>query len=162
MFKNLPLKSCASLAGLSTLLYTQKTESSCDANFPYFKVASTYSPHFEKRFKNGEDATAVAANQKMILALDGVGGWISKGICSGLMTKWLSVSLKKLYDNGNENLKEILRDSVKECPHKGSTTVVMAKLERDSINTLNLGDSGYAVIRKIDGEMKMIHRSESQ
>lgn len=44
-------------------------------------------------------------------------------------------------------LKELLVEAVKQNPHKGSSTAVLASINGATIKTTNLGDSGYMIMR---------------
>ena len=75
----------------------------------------------------GEDNFLV--RNKFVCVLDGVGGWSSKGIDSGLMTKELVKYIASNYDASQcRNLHELLDESVKLVKAKGSTTCVMAEV----------------------------------
>ncbi len=100
----------------------------------------------------GEDNLVI--KDKFICALDGVGGWISLLIDSGLMTKQLVKHIDDIYESNEYNdLKDLLEQSVKRVTVGGSTTCVMASIEdshsKDEITlkTCNLGDSGYMILR---------------
>ena len=98
--------------------------------------------------------------------MDGVGGWIYKLVDTGKMTKELTKHMYDVYkesrepeSNNRRSLHDILDDSVRRVKAPGSTTCVMAELVDDStLNTCNLGDSGYMILRQ--GEV--IFKSESQ
>ena len=103
------------------------------AQLPFFNVGVHNSPHFEKRYKGGEDA--FITKQRLVAVADGVGGWASKDICSGICAKFLCKRIGSLFDADNDKtLMELLQDGVKglrEADILGCTTVVMAKLEPD-------------------------------
>ena len=126
------------------------------------KSAYTLNPKYDKRDKMGEDNYLVQPN--FICALDGVGGWISLLIDSGKMTKELIKIIERGYEPG-KSLHELLDESVKKLKQGGSTTCVMAELPetsetkgRNVLKTLNLGDSGYMIVRNHE----IVFRSESQ
>ena len=110
---------------------------------------------------------------KFICGLDGVGGWADEGIDSGLMTKELITHISEMYDKREfETLHTLLDDCVKKTVSKGSTTAVMAEIPNDTpndptkvkIKTLNLGDSGYLILRPQPKNQttSVVFRSESQ
>jgi hypothetical protein len=96
-------------------------------HFPYFNVSTRYEPHFEKRYRNGEDATLVTDDFKMLMAADGVGGWWAEGIDSGIYSRFLCKSIGQLYNanHADRYMKEILAEANRTNPHKGSSTAVM-------------------------------------
>ena len=126
------------------------------------KTAYTLNPKYDKRYKMGEDNYLVLPN--FICALDGVGGWIRRLIDSGDMTKELIKIIERGYRPGS-SLHEFFDDCIKKVTQGGSTTCVMAELPetsetkgRNVLKTLNLGDSGYMIVRNHE----IIFRSESQ
>jgi protein phosphatase PTC7 len=106
-------------------------------------------PHIEKRHKGGEDAYYV--DDQMLVVLDGVGGWGNSGIDPGLFSKQLALLIaEEARLKPNATLKEVLVEAVKRTTHTGSSTAVLARIdkeERDLLRTTNLGDSGYAIFR---------------
>ena len=88
-------------ASLSLYLHTIKKRNDAMAQSIvyecYFNSAWTLNPKFDKRWKMGEDNLVV--RDKFIYVLDGVGGWSSKGIDAGLMTKELVKYLGTNYDS---------------------------------------------------------------
>lgn len=91
----------------------------------------------------------MSTDSRLIVAADGVGGWGELDVDPGLFSKHLCRTIGKIYDKGGlSGLKELLVSAVKENPHTGSTTAVMAKVsEGGNMETCNLGDSGYLLLR---------------
>ena len=120
---------------------------------------------FEKRYKSGEDN--FVAKSKFICVTDGVGGWVRKMVDPGLFTKEYVVHIAEMYDSGDySNLKELLDNASKKTKAKGSSTCVMASLSSDSpttLNTCNLGDSGYMLFRPIreSNKFDLLFKSKS-
>ena len=143
----------------------KETEKSFATSQNYFKFAASNIPHPSKVHKGGEDAWVASPN---VLALaDGVGGWESQGVDSGLFSKQLVSDIKKVFDlNEAAELKQVLVDTVAVNPHTGSSTCVMAKFDtgrKDCLKTTNLGDSGYVLIRPhADGKLEKLYRSKEQ
>jgi protein phosphatase PTC7 len=108
-------------------------------------------PHSSKRDKGGEDAYAV--HDGMLCVADGVGGWNESGVdpskysnelCRNVYSEFLRHG-HKYYSQ----LKSIFAEACAKTFSVGSCTFVMCTLdlEKDYIHTLNLGDSGYMLIR---------------
>ena len=100
----------------------------------------------------------------MLMVADGVGGWTNRGVDPGLYSKMLCKKAGALFDHDSDKeLKEILTIADKaNCYKEGSSTAVMVKLRPGSslIETCNLGDSGYMIIRpKLNGTLEKIFRS---
>jgi len=123
------------------------------------------SPKFDKRYKDGEDCYTIGADKRMIMVADGVGGWNDSGVDPGKFSKFLCKKVGELYNESQtRTLKEILVDAVKENPNKGSSTAVMAKLgtdanDFDTLETCNLGDSGYLIVRP-NNDFETVFRSK--
>jgi protein phosphatase PTC7 len=86
------------------------------------------------------------------MVADGVGGWGDVDVDPGLFSKHLTASVNRLYEKGEPDqrstLKNLLVESVKQNPHMGSSTAVMVKLKgKDELETCNLGDSAYLIVR---------------
>ena len=109
-------------------------------------------PHYAKRHKGGEDAACM--NENMISVADGVGGWAESGIDPAIYSKNLCKLIDELYSSGDDRYiyspKELLVDAVKMNQEVGSCTCVILTLDKQSpvISTVNLGDSGYMILRK--------------
>ena len=124
-------------------------------------------PHPSKRHKGGEDAYVARAD--LLVVADGVGGWAEQGVDPGLFSKALVKDIEEEYvKNPDETLKNMLVEAVKRNPHKGSSTAVLAKLDRKEkglMRTCNLGDSGYAIFREDEStekKWKMQFKSQEQ
>ena len=78
---------------------------------PCFKVGLHNNPHFEKRYKGGEDGYLVSANKRLIGVADGVGGWASKEVCSGVCARFMCKTIGEGFeaDNGTSLMDLLLR-----------------------------------------------------
>lgn len=119
----------------------------------FFNYGVFLNPHYAKRAKGGEDAACVG--EKILCVADGVGGWSESGIdpanysrrlCYLIEEKFNDTSKQELYIN---HPKALLVDAVKDNRETGSCTCVIVTLDqRESIiSTVNLGDSGYIIVR---------------
>ena len=108
----------------------------------------------------------VSRDAKTIMVADGVGGWGEVDVDSGLFSRFLTAQVKKILEaRPSFSLKETLVQAVKDNPHGGSTTAVLAQLEASGSNmkTLNLGDSGYLIVRRDKkGQVEKVFRSKEQ
>ena len=91
--------------------------------------------------------------------MDGVGGWIGRLVDTGKLTKEMAGLITARQAQGKySSLTDLFQRCISEAKSNGSTTCVMGELEdkitqiggKDTVtlNTINLGDSGYALIRK--------------
>ena len=117
-----------------------------------FNIGFSKLPHFAKRSKGGEDALAV--HDGMICVADGVGGWNELGVDPSLYANELCENVKKEYLNNAHkyfnNPKNIFIDAAKKTLSEGSSTFCMCVLdfEKNYLHTVNLGDSGYMILRE--------------
>lgn len=118
-----------------------------------FAVGSVKIPHFSKKDKGGEDALAM--HEGMIAVADGVGGWNDIGVDPSKYSKELCDNiLKEFLKNGakyHSNIKKIFVDAANKTKATGSATFCMCSLdlEKNYVHTINLGDSGYMLIRSV-------------
>jgi protein phosphatase PTC7 len=89
----------------------------------------------------------VTDDNRLIMVADGVGGWGDLDVCSGVFSRFLTSTVKKLY-TPTLPLKNLLVEAVKLNPHDGSSTAVLARLSDDQLETCNLGDSAYLIVRQ--------------
>ena len=93
-------------------------------------------------------------NDNMLSVADGVGGWAESGIDPAIYSKRLCSLIDTLYETGNDRYlyspKELLVDAVAQNQEIGSCTCVIVTLDVKApvIQTVNLGDSGYMILRK--------------
>jgi protein phosphatase PTC7 len=122
----------------------------------HFKAAVSQIPYYKKRDRGGEDAFVIS--EELLTVADGVGGWNRKGVDPGIFARELSLRVWNNYllrreqvKKGAEaiGLRDMLIQSVKETKAMGTCTYVMAWIDpkESLIETLNLGDSGFLIIR---------------
>jgi len=73
-----------------------QTERDGGVSSKYFRFAASNIPHISKKEKGGEDAWVASHN--LLVVADGVGGWASEGIDSGLFSKQLVSDIKMIFD----------------------------------------------------------------
>lgn len=116
-----------------------------------FKSAVVSIPHFSKKQKGGEDSHAT--HEGMICVADGVGGWNEVGVDPSLYSKELCKNfLDEYIKNGFKFFSQPIKLFVNACDRttaKGSATFSMCMLdfEKEYLHTLNMGDSGYMIVR---------------
>ena len=109
-------------------------------------------PHFSKIEKGGEDA--LVANESIICVSDGVGGWAEEGVDPAKYSNELCENIKKSFivfsqNNLYHQPKKIFIEAANKTLSKGSATCCLCilDLEKNYLHTLNLGDSGYLILR---------------
>ena len=141
---SVPLKSFSSTT-------PQPTSSSPDPQKNTFNSGVFINPHYSKRYKGGEDAEC--HDDRLICVADGVGGWADSGVDPALYSQKLCDLIAKLYRDGNEVYKmsprQLLVDAVKLNDETGSCTCCLLVLDEEAnlIQSCNLGDSGYMILR---------------
>lgn len=158
------------LFGHNTIFDTQKTLfcTSPGSNL-YFNCAVTSLPHTEKRSKGGEDSHSL--NSEILSVADGVGGWNEVGVDPSLYSRALCENImSEFVKNPSLPVKKIFVSACKKVKHKGSSTCTIVKIDsknpQTKIEALNLGDSGYLILRpKIANnslDFEIIFKSEEQ
>ncbi|KDP31794.1 hypothetical protein JCGZ_12255 [Jatropha curcas] len=111
---------------------------------------SCYLPHPDKEETGGEDAHFICADEQVIGVADGVGGWADVGINAGLYSRELmsnSVSAIKDEPVGSIDPARVLEKAHSNTKAKGSSTACIVALTNEGIRAINLGDSGFMVVR---------------
>jgi protein phosphatase PTC7 len=136
----------------------QATKSSSSFRFLHKTVII---PHDQKKHRGGEDAAATS--DQLLVVADGVGGWANRGVNPGLYSKLLTQTIVEMYEkelgsskssqNGvsSDRLMEIVdkANHLAASEHLGSATCTVVQLVGPhTIQTLNIGDSGYSIHRR--------------
>ncbi|KAM0967824.1 hypothetical protein ACFX13_016565 [Malus domestica] len=111
---------------------------------------SYYLPHPDKEETGGEDAHFICANEQAIGVADGVGGWADLGVNSGLYSRELmsnSVAAVQEEPKGSVDPARVLEKAHSSTKARGSSTACIIALTEQGIHAVNLGDSGFIVVR---------------
>ncbi|KAL1208649.1 putative protein phosphatase 2C 80 [Cardamine amara subsp. amara] len=112
---------------------------------------SCYLPHPEKEATGGEDAHFICDEEQAIGVADGVGGWAEVGIDSGLFSRELmfySVSaIQEQHKGSSIDPLMVLEKAHSQTTAKGSSTACIIALTDKGLHAINLGDSGFTVVR---------------
>jgi protein phosphatase PTC7 len=116
-------------------------------------------PHDQKKHRGGEDAAATT--DRLLVVADGVGGWAKRGVNPGLYSRLLTKTVVDLFheveqqqtfkDRDDDVLVNIVHEAnqLAAAEHIGSATCTVVRLvSPDSLQTLNIGDSGYSIHRR--------------
>lgn len=107
-------------------------------------------PHPDKEETGGEDAHFICDDEQVIGVADGVGGWADLGVDAGQYAKELmSNSVSAILDEskGLINPLRVLEKAYSCTKAKGSSTACIIALTNQGIHAVNLGDSGFIVVR---------------
>ncbi|KAM3323194.1 putative protein phosphatase 2C 55 [Capsicum chacoense] len=125
-------------------------------------AGSFYIPKLNDEKPLGEDASFICIKQQTIGVADGVGGWAKKGIDSGVYSRELMKNAELAVRNNDnsttDDLMKVLNEAYSNTKAKGSSTACIVTLSDDTLHAVNVGDSGFVVIR--DG--LIVYKSEIQ
>ncbi|KAL5729224.1 protein-serine/threonine phosphatase [Ranunculus cassubicifolius] len=122
-------------------------------------IGTCYIPKEREGKPQGDDAHFVSEEKQTFGIADGVGGWSKQGIDAGEFARQLmhySESVVKTEKLGLVDLEKVLKVAFSNTNARGSTTACLITLKDQKLNALNIGDSGFRVLR--DGEC--IYRSK--
>ncbi|TYJ10341.1 hypothetical protein E1A91_A11G200800v1 [Gossypium mustelinum] len=111
---------------------------------------SCYLPHPAKEETGGEDAHFICANDEAIGVADGVGGWVEVGVDAGEFARELmcnSVAAIQDEPKGSIDPARVLEKAHSSTKSQGSSTACIIALTEEGIHAINLGDSGFIVVR---------------
>ncbi|KAJ0982656.1 hypothetical protein J5N97_010911 [Dioscorea zingiberensis] len=112
---------------------------------------SCYLPHPDKEETGGEDAHFICVNEQAIGVADGVGGWADIGVNAGLYARELmtnSVNAIQEEPQGSIDPARVLEKAYSSTKARGSSTACIIALTDQGIHAVNLGDSGFIVVRE--------------
>ncbi|CAL9150107.1 unnamed protein product [Musa hybrid cultivar] len=110
---------------------------------------SCYLPHPDKEETGGEDAHFIWDEQAIGVA-DGVGGWANHGVDAGQYSRALmshSVDAIEEESKGSIDPLRVLEKAYTRTKAEGSSTACIIALTDQGIRAVNLGDSGFIVVR---------------
>ncbi|KAB5547673.1 hypothetical protein DKX38_011079 [Salix brachista] len=111
---------------------------------------SCYLPHPDKEETGGEDAHFICEDEQAIGIADGVGGWADVGVNAGLFSRELmshSVNAIQEECNGSIDPSRVLEKAHANMKARGSSTACIIALKSEGLHAINLGDSGFMVVR---------------
>ncbi|XP_049368727.1 probable protein phosphatase 2C 80 [Solanum verrucosum] len=115
-------------------------------------AGSSYIPKLNAEKPLGEDASFICLNKQVIGVADGVGGWAKKGIDSGVYSRELmknaELAIQKQSSITTIDLMKVLNEAFSNTKAKGSSTACILSLSDDTLHAVNVGDSGFVVIRE--------------
>ncbi|CAH8336539.1 unnamed protein product [Eruca vesicaria subsp. sativa] len=112
---------------------------------------SFYLPHPEKEATGGEDAHFICDEEQVIGVADGVGGWAEVGVNAGLYSRELmSYSVSAIREQAKGSSVDpfmVLEKAHSQTNAQGSSTACIIALTDKGLHAINLGDSGFTVVR---------------
>ncbi|KAK9228154.1 hypothetical protein WN944_021102 [Citrus x changshan-huyou] len=114
------------------------------------RSGSCYLPHPAKEETGGEDAHFICGDEQVIGVADGVGGWADVGVDAGEFARELmSHSFRAVQEEPTHAIDpaRVLEKAHSSTKAKGSSTACIIALTSKAIHAVNLGDSGFMVVR---------------
>ncbi|XP_059634215.1 probable protein phosphatase 2C 55 [Cornus florida] len=111
---------------------------------------SCYLPHPDKEETGGEDAHFICSDEQAIGVADGVGGWADLGVDAGQYARELmsnSVTAIQEEPKGSIDPARVLEKAHSSTKARGSSTACIIALTGQGLHAINLGDSGFMVVR---------------
>lgn len=102
-------------------------------------------PHKSKEERGAEDASFVSRNA--VGVFDGVGGWFSRGVDSGIYSRLLAKLTLEHLQNGGISPCDALMAAAMENKKKGSSTACVYQISGKKLHGVNVGDSGIRIFR---------------
>ncbi|GAB2222561.1 hypothetical protein Drorol1_Dr00016680 [Drosera rotundifolia] len=107
-------------------------------------------PHPAKEETGGEDAHFICAEEQALGVADGVGGWAELGVDAGVYARELmsnSVNAIQEEPKGSIDTARVLEKAHFNTKARGSSTACIIALTNQGLHAINLGDSGFIVVR---------------
>lgn len=111
---------------------------------------SCYLPHPAKEETGGEDAHFICGDEQVIGVADGVGGWADVGVDAGEFARELmNHSVRAVQEEPTRAIDpaRVLEKAHSSTKARGSSTACIIALTSKGIHAINLGDSGFMVVR---------------
>ena len=113
-----------------------------------FVHAVSFLPHPDKG-EHGEDAYFISDNDQIAGVADGVGGWIEMGIDAGAFSRELMNNAKDFAKKEDSlNPGDILASAYFSTTALGTCTACIIALDGEELRAINVGDSGFSILRR--------------
>ena len=104
-------------------------------------------PHPNKADRGGEDALFTSDEINALGVSDGVGSWYSRGVDPGIYARELMRLTEVAIQAGKLDPVQALRQAYAGNKERGSATACVALLDDGQLNSVNVGDSGFIILR---------------
>ena len=105
-------------------------------------------PHPDKADRGGEDALFANNELNALGVADGVGSWYFRGVDPGIYAQELMRLTEVAIQAGQRDPVKSLGEAYDENKAQGTTTACVALLDDGQLNSVNVGDSGFIIIRE--------------
>lgn len=104
-------------------------------------------PHPNKADRGGEDALFTSDEINALGVSDGVGSWYSRGVDPGIYARELMRLTEVAIQAGKLDPVQALRQAYAGNKERGTATACVALLDDGQLNSVNVGDSGFIILR---------------
>ena len=113
-----------------------------------FKFGNCLIPHPVKADRGGEDGFFINDELNALGVADGVGSWYYRGVDPGIYARELMRLTEATIQAGQRDPVKVLRQAYEGNKEQGTATACVAILNDGQLNSVNVGDSGFIVIRE--------------
>ena len=113
-----------------------------------FEFGTFILPHPDKADRGGEDGFFINDELSALGIADGVGSWYSRGVDPGIYARKLMQLTEAAIQAGQRDPVKALREAYDGNKERGTSTACVAVLDDVQLNSVNVGDSGFIIIRK--------------
>jgi len=126
----------------------------------YLSIAPWQIPHDSKKEKGGEDSYFISTDGSVIGVFDGVGGWADSGIDPRDYSYVLSEGCRQAVEEVKltDPLSILNYGYKKSLSIMGSSTACVLSITGNCFDALNVGDSGFRIIR----DSRIVYGSKEQ
>ena len=113
-----------------------------------FEFGTFILPHPDKADRGGEDGFFINDELSALGIADGVGSWYSRGVDPGIYARKLMQLTEAAIQAGQRDPVKVLRQAYEGNKEQGTATACVAILNDGQLNSVNVGDSGFIIIRE--------------
>jgi len=113
-----------------------------------FEFGNCLIPHPVKADRDGEDGFFINDELNALGVADGVGSWYYRGVDPGIYARELMRLTEATIQAGQRDPVKVLRQAYEGNKEQGTATACVAILNDGQLNSVNVGDSGFIIIRE--------------
>ena len=113
-----------------------------------FEFGNCLIPHPDKADRGGEDGFFINDELNALGVADGVGSWYYRGVDPGIYARELMQLTEATIQAGQRDPVKVLRQAYEGNKEQGTATACVAILNDGQLNSVNVGDSGFIIIRE--------------
>ena len=113
-----------------------------------FEFGTFILPHPDKADRGGEDGFFTNVELNALGVADGVGSWYFRGVDPGIYARELMKLTEEAVSTGERDPVKVLCEAYDGNKERGTSTSCVALLNDCQLNSVNVGDSGFIIIRE--------------